>query len=47
MALPFDLDPDELLSILMLRTLGYSQDDTAKVLHCGKAKVVEGEKWVR
>jgi hypothetical protein len=47
MELPYDLDLDELLSILILRVLGYSEDKTASTLHCGKAKVVAGERWFR
>jgi hypothetical protein len=47
MELPFDLDLDELLCILILRVLNYSEDNTASTLHIGKVKVVSGERWFR
>jgi hypothetical protein len=47
MELPNGLDADELLSILILRVLDCSEDETAGTLHCGKIKVVASENWVK
>lgn len=47
MELPFDLDADELLSILILRVLNCSDDTVANILHCSKTKVVKAEEWIK
>ncbi len=38
---------DERLKVLILRTLGLSQEGVAGVLHCAKQSVVEVERWFR
>jgi hypothetical protein len=35
------------LSILILRTLGLSQDDVKGIVGCGKSTVVKLERWIR
>ena len=39
------MEMDEYLKILILRTLGLSQDDVAGLLHCAKQTVVNADKW--
>jgi hypothetical protein len=40
-------DLEKYLKIFVLRTIGCSQDDVADLLHCGKAAVVDAERWLR
>lgn len=39
------MEMDEYLKILILRTLGLSQDDVADLLHCAKQTVGNAERW--
>ena len=41
------LEIDGRLKVLILRTLGLSQEDVAGVVHCAKQSVVEAERWFR
>jgi hypothetical protein len=41
------MEKDERLKVLILRTLGLSQDDVAGMLHCAKQSAGEVERWFR
>ena len=41
------MEKGERLKVLILRTLGLSQEDVARVVHCAKQSVVEVESWFR
>jgi len=41
------MEMDERLEVLILRTLGLSQEDVAGVLNCAKQSVVEVDRWFR
>lgn len=39
------MDFEKYLMILILRTLGFSQDEVAGLVHCAKQTVVDAERW--
>ena len=39
------MEMDEYLKVMILRTLGMSQDDVAGLLRCAKQTVVNAERW--